>query len=227
MSLRPTERLVSKARLQTCETSGRLKAVLSTTVYNHFHTAAGQKRNSDELEVQEALLNPSRLMRNVFVTARSALAASAMADPHVVHFVLTLRNLEVVYSQMMLIAYFSTKQSDSTLSDDNIHKRHALMWQGNTAGKRGAPNPRQPGKVSAAEELVKQIVALSRLHELYTKDDESSSARFFRIVHENLAAFLDGAETYLSTASNLQTRLNKIDWFRKYKDMPLTDHDWM
>ena len=226
MSLRPTERLVSQARLQTCENSGRLKAVLSTTVHNYVHTA-GQKRNSDELEVQEALLNPSRLMRNVFVTARSALAVSGVTDPHIVHFVLNLRNGEFVYAQMMLMAYFSTKQSDPALSDDNIHKRHALMWKGNTAGKRVAPNPRQPGKVSAAEELVKQIVALSRLHELYTKEDESSSAQFFRIVHENLASFLSGAETYLSTASNLQTRMNKISWFLKYKDMPLAAHDWM
>ena len=186
------------------------------------------------LHVQSARSgNPTGMMRNVFTLAKDAIELLNLQvhdnDMHLAHYLYETKPASSNMLQMMLMSYYFSKQGlPPDTPSKASHASGSLVWGANAAGGRRPP-VRDQTAFSKAESLVKQAVALERLHETYTgeRDGISDAVRFLDLLHSEMKAFNDGAVEYLSEATDTQVRLNDPAWFAKYRALPSTDMRWM
>lgn len=178
--------------------------------------------------------DPTSMMRNVFTLARDAIQILNLHsnDMNLAHYLYKTKSASSDMLQRMLMShYFSKQNMPPDTPSKVIHARGNLMWAASAAGGRRPP-VRNPTAFSLAESLVKQAVALERLHEAYIqptgeRDGISYAVRFLDLLHAEMKAFNDGAVEYLTEATSPQVGLNDPVWFAKYRALPATDMAWM
>lgn len=208
----------------------------------HDSQTDGKKRNAAGIEenhintIKRAVEqyeqgNPETTMRNAFKLTKHTIAYLGMQENdsnHIAHYLYKATATQTDTLQHMLMAYYFAKQSKpSDIASENIHANEIrLLWMANVAGGR-KPAFHNPDAFSLAESLVKQAVALERLHETVNLDDANHAKLFLGFMNIEMKKFNDGAIAFLTNTADSVINLNKPIWFEKYRNLAPNDIRWM